>query len=279
MTNRRNTFRLGSIVLIVSYLVIPSTFAAADELIYSTQEQVFSDTQNAPCRDEDRLAAVSALFKRFGASDTDIAVVEKPRNLVVTLKGAGPGYLVVGAHYDKVNAGCGAIDNWTGVVLLTHVYKALRQSRPNRTILFVAFGGEETGLKGSKAMVAAIAKQDRASYCAMVNLDSFGLARPQVLENATTRKLLNFVRVVAEKCKVPIASASLEGVADADSSSFKSAGIPAVTLHGLSNDWFRIIHTQRDNVESIKSASVYLGYILCMNLVGQLDGCECNAFR
>ena len=281
MTNRQVRVRVAATVLAVCCLVLPVRVAQADGPAYSTQDEIFADTQTAPCKDEDRRDAAIALFKRAGATDADVCVVEsgKIKNVVVTLKGAGAGYLVVGAHYDKVSTGCGAVDNWTGVVLLAHVYKTLRQLRPNRTILFVAFGEEETGLRGSHAMVKAIAKEDRAAYCAMVNLDSFGLARPQVLENVTSPKLLDFVRTVADKAKVPIASASLAGVADADSSSFKAAGIPAVTLHGLPANWQQIIHSAADQPGQIHPASMYLGYVLTLNLVAQLDSCECGAFR
>jgi Iap family predicted aminopeptidase len=269
--------------LIVALFVVASSLSASasDGPVYSAQAEVFADTQEAPCHGKDRLAAVLALFKRYGATDADITLAGSNRikNVVVTIRGSGQGYLVVGAHYDKANTGCGAIDNWTGVVLLTHVYKTLRKLRPKRTILFVAFDGEEEGLKGSKMMVKQIAKTDRALYCAMVDLDSFGFAIPQVLENVTTAKLLKYVRDVAAKFNVPLASESLAGVADADSSSFISARIPAVTLHGLSNDGLRIIHTQRDTPELIQPASMYAGYILSLDLVAHLDECDCGAFR
>lgn len=280
MRNLRAIVGLACVLLALGRTVVePGGAAAADGPVYSTQDEVFADTQAAPCENADRLAAVTALFARCGAADVSVVPAGKTKNVVVTIRGAGPGFLVVGAHYDKVRVGCGAVDNWSGVVLLAHVYKTFRQLRPNRTILFVAFGEEEAGLKGSKAMVDAISKADRPQYCAMVNLDSFGLARPQVLENTTTPKLRDFVKVVAEQCKVPIATASLEGVADADSSSFKAAGIPAVTLHGLPADWYRIIHSERDEADQIRSPSMYLGYILALNLLGRLDACECGAFR
>jgi hypothetical protein len=271
------------VLLIVALFVVTSSLSASasDGPVYSTQAEVFADTQEAPCHGRDRLAAVMALFKRYGAADADIALAgsNKIKNVIVTIQGSSQGFLVVGAHYDKANTGCGAIDNWTGVVLLAHVYKALCKLRSKRTILFVAFDGEEEGLKGSKIMVKQIAKTERALYCAMVDLDSFGFAMPQVLENVTTAKLLKYVRDVAAKYNVPFASESLAGVADADSSSFISARIPAVMLHGLSTDGLRIIHTQHDTPNLIQPASMYAGYILALDLVAQLDECDCGAFR
>jgi hypothetical protein len=100
-----------------------------------------------------------------------------------------------------------------------------------------------------------------------------------VLDNTTTAKLRDYVRVIARRLDVPIATAGLAGIADTDSSSFKDGGIPAVTLHGLTDDWRRILHGPRDTPDMIKSASLYLGYVLTVNLLARLDGCECNAFR
>jgi Zn-dependent M28 family amino/carboxypeptidase len=252
----------------------------AGDVTYSTEEQLAADAKKAPCKNEDRLPAVLELFKKSGANQDDITVSEwgRTRNAVMTLKGSEQGKLVIGAHYDKIGGGCGAIDNWTGVVLLAHLYKTFKPLTLRRTMIFVAFGDEEIGLLGSKAMAMTIPKQERKSYCAMVNLDSFGLATPQVLDNASTPKLRDFIRTVAEKCKVPFTWAALER-ADSDSSSFKAIGVPAVTIHGMSKQALRIIHTSSDKAETVIPQSVYLGYILAVNLVAQLDGSDCEAFR
>jgi hypothetical protein len=253
---------------------------SAADLVLSTEDQLLADAQTAPCLDADRLDAARALLIRYGANETDLKVLEagKVKNIVLTLKGSEAGYVVVGAHYDKVKDGCGAVDNWTGITVLAHVYKTLRQRPLRRSYIFVAFGGEEEGLQGSKAMVETIAKEDRPSYCAMVNFDSFGLARPQVLTNISTGKLSKLASQVAKKLQIPFASVPV-AMTDSDSSSFRRVGIPAVTLHGLSIDWKRIIHTGYDQPKRIKSANLYRGYVLGANLLSELDGYDCAAFR
>ncbi len=275
--------RLSLFVLIGIFVSLAPAVPAGPPtqgLQYSTPEQLLADATTGPCKNEERLAAVRELFVRCGAKETDIQIVEagKVKNLVVTMRGSDAGTVVVGAHYDKVSAGCGAIDNWTGVTLMAHIYRTLRPLRPKRTYMFVAFGDEEIGLKGSKAMVDAIPKADRASYCAMVNFDSFGLARAQVLNNVSTLKLTEFVRKVAEGAEIPFATASVTG-AGADSESFKLANIPAVTIHGLSKDWDKIIHTKSDSASSIDAGSLMAGYALGLNVVAQLDSCDCAQFR
>ncbi|MEW5975074.1 MAG: M28 family peptidase [Acidobacteriota bacterium] len=272
--------RALSLSLVVCSSLMLARVAVGNELTYSTQEQIYADAVQGPCSDQDRLEAITALFKRAGASEADIRIVEfkKGKNVIVTLPGSAEGYIVIGAHYDKSDLGCGAIDNWTGVVILSHVYRTSRQIRPQRTVLFVGFGREEAGLEGSMAMAGSIPKAERSSYCAMVNLDSFGLAIPQILSNVSTISLEKFTRTVADKAKVPISSAPV-AIAAADSLSFKKKGIPAVTLHGLSAKWQDILHTASDQPDRIQAASVYLGYVLSLNLLARLDNCDCSAFR
>ena len=249
------------------------------QVAISSDAEFRDDLAKAPCNGEERLGAVKALFQQLGATDTDVslATFKHTENLVATVKGSGDGFIVVGAHYDKASEGCGAVDNWTGIVILAHLYRTIRVTSPSKTVLFVAFGKEESGLVGSRAMVDAIKKNDRASYCSMVNLDSFGFARPQVLENVSTPKLTAFVAEVARENQVPFASAVVD--AGADSTSFMDKGIPAVTLHGLSNTGLSLIHTSKDRVDQISAESVRTGYRFALMLIARLDQCDCSAFR
>ena len=143
---------------------------------FSTEDNIKEDLKLNVCEDKERLAAVKLLFKKFGATDDEI-IIEKFKNvenLVVTKKGKTGETVIVGAHYDKTSEGCGAIDNWTGIVIIANLYKTLRNFSTEKTYLFVAFGKEELGLVGSEAMARAIPKEKRAGYCSMVNFDSFG---------------------------------------------------------------------------------------------------------
>jgi carboxypeptidase Q len=65
--------------------------------------------------------------------------------------------VVVGAHLDSWDLGQGATDNGTGTVVILEAARALIKSgaKPKRTIRFILFTGEEQGLHGSAAYVAA----------------------------------------------------------------------------------------------------------------------------
>lgn len=102
------------------------------------------------------------LFEKLGASKEEL-LVEKHKgveNLFVVKKGQSEEKIVIGAHYDKVSNGCGAIDNWSGIIALAHLYKTLKEYPTNKTLIFVAFGKEEEGLVGSKVMVNKLEKEE-----------------------------------------------------------------------------------------------------------------------
>jgi hypothetical protein len=102
-------------------------------------------------------------------------------NVIGYLRGGDPAVgrdiIVVGAHHDHVGRGhLGANDNASGVAALLAIAQAIRQrGAPDRTIAFVAFGGEELGLIGSKHFAAhppAALPLDRVVYD--INLDMVG---------------------------------------------------------------------------------------------------------
>jgi len=246
----------------------------------ATEDQIKKDIESVPCKSSERLNAVVALFKRVGATDSDIQVVEKDgtRNVVVTKKGTGNGTIVVGAHYDKWDEGCGAIDNWTGIVAIAHMYGTLKDYAAEKTLKFVAFDKEEQGLLGSAAFVKQISKEERPSYCSMVNLDSFGFARPSVFRNVSTDKIIEAATAFWPQMQMKLDVATI-GNADADSSSFKNAGIPAITFTGLDGRWQQFLHSSRDQVKNLDQMNAWMGYRVILPFVVELDKQPCEAYR
>jgi len=235
---------------------------------------------NVPCDDTARQAGVRALLEAAGAPASAITVDahDDVENLVLVKPGSSAEKIVIGAHYDKVLEGCGAIDNWTGQVAMAQLYRTLRDIPLKKTLVFVAFGREEKGLIGSRAMTRGIDATEAAGYCAMINIDSLGLAQPQVADNMSSKPLACFAGELAKELEIPFAHASI-GRANSDSSSFVAKGIPAVTIHGLNNDWTKLLHSRRDQADRINAASVYLGYRLALAMVVRLDQAACAAYR
>ena len=112
----------------------------------------------------------------------------------------------------------------------------------------------------------------------MINIDSLGLAPPQVMDNTSSGKLARVAEEIAGKMKIPFGHARIDA-GDADSSSFLNRKIPSVTIHGMSNEWPKVLHTTDDRATRVNPLSVYLGYRLALALVTFVDASPCDAYR
>lgn len=92
------------------------------------------------------------------------------------------GVILIGAHYDSasedsMNTAPGANDNATGMAAMLEAYRILSGAGLNKSIVAVAFAGEEQGLFGSAAM-AEFARAEGWPIEIMVNLDMLGWRPP-----------------------------------------------------------------------------------------------------
>lgn len=94
------------------------------------------------------------------------------KNVIGVIEGSNPAFagqaVVVSAHYDHLGRGWpdaragdegkihpGADDNASGVAAILEVARLIKDLKPQRSIVFVAFSGEESGLQGARHYVAA----------------------------------------------------------------------------------------------------------------------------
>jgi Iap family predicted aminopeptidase len=265
---------------LIALLLAPALVLAQSKLRISTEEELKDHLTAAPCANKERIDGVHKLFRGMGASEKDIKVEKlgDVENLVVTKPGKGEGTVIVGAHFDKTVDGCGVIDNWSGIVVLAHLYRTIMGLDTQKTFVFAGFGREEEGLIGSDAMADRIPKEERSRICAMVNLDSFGLAYPQALRNVSDESLIKLAESVSKDMKIPFASAGID-VASSDSASFRSKKIPAISLHGLDNRWRSVLHTRSDTMANMNTQSVYIGYRHALVMLSRIENSPCDSFR
>lgn len=274
---------VGPLLLPAVAVFFFSTLAATAQtkgITFSTVEQIAEDVKAAPCKGKERLEAVKKLFLKMGAADSDIAVESKGgvNNVVVVKKGKTDEIVIIGAHYDKVANGCGAIDNWTGVTIIAHVYRTMKDAVTNKTYKFVAFDSEEAGLVGSAMMAKSIPKEKRAEICSMVNLDSFGIGYPRSFADGSDPKMIAAAKDLAASLKMPFENMVIPG-AGADSISFRDKGIPAVTFVAVDANWPNYLHNINDKVENINMSSVSVGYQFAFRYIAKIDAAECDVFR
>ena len=168
----------------------------------------------------------------------------KLKNIIGIIPGTNPKLseaVVVSAHYDHLGLGWpdvrkgnkgkihnGADDNASGVAVMLELAKTLGKSlKPARTIIFIAFSGEEAGLLGSKYFVDNYKK---FKILADLNLDTVGrlFGKKIMILNGNTAREWKFIFMGTEYT-TGVASEIITQELDAsDQVSFIAKGIPAV---------------------------------------------------
>lgn len=212
--------------------------------------ELHDEVRRSPRENAERERLIQELFQRAGARAEDIQAQDIGRgkhNFIVVKPGRTDRILVVGGHHDKVSRGQGTIDNWTGATMVANLYQQFRDLPTEHTLVFIAFGREEEGLLGSAQYVQSLSPAARARIDDMVNLDTLGVDGTFTWKNNSDAGLLAAFRDTAAREGLDLTEQELDG-GDADSTSFRRAGLPAVTVFGASPEIiFRIIHSERDN--------------------------------
>jgi hypothetical protein len=176
--------------------VIAVSRQAAARLLFANSSLLADVEQRlrnkAAHKDEDQSAA-PPIQSVFITLSTDVIRREvQPANVIGILDGADPTLknevVVIGAHYDHLGLGGegslashegeihhGADDNASGTAAMLELARIFTQtgSRPKRTLVFMAFSGEEEGLLGSNYYVNHPILP-LANTVAMLNLDMVG---------------------------------------------------------------------------------------------------------
>lgn len=84
-------------------------------------------------------------------------------------------YIVISAHYDHLGTRSGIVyngadDDASGTAALFAIAEYFRKNKPDHSLIFAAFDGEESGLRGSRAFVAAPPVK-RESIVLNINMD------------------------------------------------------------------------------------------------------------
>ena len=165
-------------------------------------------------------------------------------SVVAWLPGADPAlrneYVIVGAHLDHVGNWPvlmpGADDNASGSATVLEIARAASrlEPRPRRSLLFVLFGGEETGLLGSKAL-AERPPQSLSRCVGVYNLDMVGAGTGAYVSGGENFPAL-FQALERARDRVqpgmPLKAGRSSGEPRADHGPFQAAGVPAVSLFG-----------------------------------------------
>ncbi len=127
-----------------------------------------------------RLSQGETLTARLGMSNHSDQV--QANNVIAEIRGSKyPNEVIlIGGHLDSWDLATGATDNGLGSFSILDLARAMQAMpvKPERTVRFVLFMGEEQGLLGSRALVAQYRKTgELANIRCMINLDMSGNPR------------------------------------------------------------------------------------------------------
>jgi Zn-dependent M28 family amino/carboxypeptidase len=223
----------------------------------------------------ERRATLESLFEQVGCGGeflTNQGVPgSKEPNVICEMPGETASTIVVGGHYDFIDRGTGAIDDWSGVSLLPSLYQSLA-GRPRRhRFVFIGFAGEEGGLLGSTQYVKKLSGEARTSIHAMLNLECLGMEPPKVWASRADKELLaDYVQALSAIHMQPLVS-NVDRVGDDDSHPFLNVRIPVLTMHSVTSSNFGLLHTSRDNLKAIHPADYYDSYRVAATFLAYLD--------
>lgn len=180
------------------------------------------------------------------------------RNVVGMIEGSeNPGqFIIVGAHYDSQGMGGmismsdsdepaihnGADDNASGVSGLLYLADIFSDSIPEKSIVFVAFSGEEMGLLGSRYFVGNM-EIEKDSVLAMINMDMIGRLNSENSLSIFGTGTANRWDSILEQVSVDTLNISTTpgGSGASDHAPFYDEGIPVLHYFtGTHSDYHRV---------------------------------------
>jgi hypothetical protein len=174
-------------------------------------------------------------------------------NVIGILPGANPALngqaLIISAHYDHlgfgwpdVRAGAkgqlhpGADDNASGVAVMLELARLMADTKPERSVIFAAFAGEEAGLVGSRHYVRAAqapgALFPLSGHIADLNIDTVGRlsdGKITIFGTGSAREMPFIFMGASAVTGVPTQVVAQE-ISASDHTAFAEAGVPAVQL-------------------------------------------------
>jgi hypothetical protein len=203
----------------------------------------------APEEVASEVTGIDGYFQPFSFTPVGARSPLKLRNVIGVLPGSDPRFakeiVVVSAHYDHLGRSGpgvrmaeigqvhpGADDNASGVAVLLELARVLSAAgAPPRTLVFVAFAGEEAGLQGSRHFVEE-SPWPLQGIRSVINLDTVGrLGKGEIsaLATGSASEWQHVFRGITFSTGIPVRN--IAGASQSsDQQSFIDRGIPAVQL-------------------------------------------------
>src|SRR5216684_4956727 len=197
-------------------------------------------------------------------------------NVIAVVPGTNPALngqaLIVSAHYDHLGFGWpdaragakgqlhpGADDNASGIAVMLELARQMADAKPERSIIFAAFAGEEAGLLGSRHYVrtaqAPGAPFALSGHIADLNLDTVGRlgdGKVTIFGTGSAREMPFIFMGASAVTGIPTQVVTQE-VDASDHTAFVEAGVPAVQLFASAASDY---HRPSDTADKIDDAGL-----------------------
>ena len=204
------------------------------------------------------------------------------KNILACIPGKGPGYVVVGAHYDHlgidttlVGDQCynGADDNASGVSAVLQLARAMKKSKlqPERTVIFALWDAEEKGFLGSRFFVKRTPFLSEIS--AYMNFDMVGRAPVEkccnlsYIYSSANPAFGEWLQADVEEYQLdlmPDYKASKNLLGGSDNSPFARKGVPIVWYHTEGHPDYHRPSDTADKVNYEKLLEITRAAYLCL---------------
>lgn len=271
-----------------SFSGTPALFTPAEESLEVALTQTLQNLQSIGPRNDQNPGSLEKTIALLSPTFADVqsyTINEKQyENRIAEIKGSEhpEQIILISAHYDTVPGSPGADDDGTGIAAITELAKRFSQTKPARTLRFVAFTNEEKPFAGTDTMGSRVyAKQaaDRKeNILGMFSLEMLGYYsdRPNsqqypvpvnglypnqgnfigFISNLKSRELLKTsLLVFRQTATVPSEGIALPeaigAIGRSDHASFWKYGYPALMVTDTANFRTPYYHTPQDTVETL----------------------------
>lgn len=201
----------------------------------------------------------------------------RPNNVVAEIPGSGAlakEVVIVCAHLDSWHLAEGAIDNGNGATAVLETARALAgvNWRPERTVRFIWFMGEEHGLHGSKAYVRDH-DDELDDIVAVINLDMPG--SPRTLSCFGHPELMEFLESVGQELagyEITMKNSAAKG-SFSDHAPFMRQGVATMCLWGELGPGVKHYHSTKDTYDQVDRRATVQSAAVVVVLVRRLADC------
>ena len=263
-----------------------SASAQRSIFFYQTERSVLErEVHDIPQTDAARFLRLRSLFEQSdcrGERMEEQMVRERHgqggRNLICVWPGNSTDTIVIAAHYQLPGKGEGALDDWSGAVLLPVLYAAIQAQARDHTFVFL----ENWGMGGAKAYLDALTRDQKRNIRAMIDLDGLGMGETKYYSitslhtgaGAPEWRLQQTLVLSAQAGSLreqPTPANPQYWLRSDDSYPFRLQSIPTIFIHSVAENQFTVPASARDTAAAISTNAYFQSAkLLCIYLI-ELD--------